>query len=298
MTKIYIAGPMTGYEQWNFPAFFEAERQLLKLGYEVINPAHNDGTTLELALESAGLPERPNHSWAWYMRRDLPHVLEVDALCVLPGWQKSKGASLEVQVAEAIGLPIYVLQDGKLIPRVRVLGLSGWARSGKDSVAEFLEREFGYTKMSFAKPMKDALIILNPMIDVYEVRTGLADAVKKLGWDFLKSSSTEIRPLLQRLGTEVGREMFGEDFWVDYALNSIPDGAKVVFADVRYPNEAEAIRKLGGQVWRVERDGYGPANDHASEHALNKYNFDQRIYNDKDLESLWEKVGVLCRELP
>jgi hypothetical protein len=296
--KIYIAGPMTGYDQWNFPAFFEAEKQLLSLGCQVINPAHNDGPTLELALESAGVPERPNHSWAWYMRRDLPHVLEVDALCVLPGWQKSKGASLEVQVDEAMGLPIYVLQDGKLIPRVRVLGLSGWARSGKDSVAEFLEKEYGYTKASFAKPMKDALVILNPMIDVFENRANLAGCVDKLGWDYLKDASTEIRPLLQRMGTEVGREMFGEDFWVDHALSSIPDGAKVVFSDVRYPNEADAVRKLGGQVWRIERDGYGPANDHTSEHALNKYNFDQRIYNDSDLESLWEKVGVLCRELP
>ena len=296
--KIYIAGPMTGYDQWNFPAFFEAEKQLLALGCQVINPAHNDGPTLELALESAGVPERPNNSWAWYMRRDLPHVLEVDALCVLPGWQKSKGASLEVQVAEAIGLPIYVLQDGNLIPRVRVLGLSGWARSGKDSVAEFLEKEYGYKKASFAQPMKDALVILNPMIDVFENRANLAGCVEKLGWDYLKGASTEIRPLLQRMGTEVGREMFGEDFWVNHALSSIPDGAKVVFADVRYPNEADAVRKLGGQVWRIERDGYGPANDHTSEHALNKYNFDQRIYNDSDLESLWEKVGVLCRELP
>jgi hypothetical protein len=75
-------------------------------------------------------------------------------------------------------------------------------------------------------------------------------------------------------------------------------GTKVVFSDVRYPNEADAVRKLGGQVWRIERDGHGPANEHTSEHALNKYNFDQRIYNDKDLESLWAKVGVLCRELP
>jgi len=296
--KIYIAGPMTGYDQWNFPAFFEAERQLVKLGYEVINPAHNDGPNLELALESAGTSERPNHSWAWYMKRDLPHVLEVDAICVLPGWQKSKGASLEVHVATAIGLPIYVLQDGQLNPRVRILGLSGWARSGKDSVAQYLVDKAEYVKMSFAQPMKDALVTLDPSIDVHGQRMSLRTAVRMMGWDYLKSASTEIRPLLQRFGTEVGREMFGEDFWVEYAMKHIPDGSKVVFADVRFPNEANFIRKLGGQIWRVERDGYGPANDHASEHALNKYDFDQRIYNDRDLDYLWEKVGEIYHELP
>ncbi len=298
--KIYIAGPMTGYDQWNFPAFFKLEENLLKFvpEVEVINPAHNDGPNLGLALESAGSPERPNHTWAWYMRRDLKHVLEADALCVLPGWQNSRGASLEVHVANSLGLPIYVFQDGKLIPRVRVLGLSGWARSGKDSVAEFLEERCGYTKMSFAQPIRDALMKLDPMIDVFDARVSLKSAVESMGWEYLKSASKEIRPLLQRLGTEVAREMFSQDFWVDHAMKQIPDGAKVVFADVRYPNEAEAVRKLGGQVWRIEREGFGPANDHTSEHALNKYDFDQRIYNDKDLENLWDKVGVLCRELP
>ncbi len=295
--KIYLAGPMTGIEDWNFPAFFKLEEDILKFAPEtlVINPAHNDGPTYEEALESAN---SKRYSWDWYMRRDLKHVLEADALCVLPGWQNSKGASLEVHVANSLGLPIYVFQDGKLIPRVRVLGLSGWARSGKDSVAEFLEERCGYTKMSFAQPMKDALVTLNPMIDVLDSRVNLKTALGGMDWDYLKSVSTEIRPLLQRLGTEVGRQMFDENFWVDLALKQIPDGAKVVFADVRFPNEAEAVRKLGGQVWRIERDGYGPANDHISEHALNKYDFDQRIYNDKDLESLWDKVGVLCRELP
>lgn len=296
--KIYIAGPMTGYEQWNFPAFFDAEEKLIALGHEVINPAHNDGPDLGLALESAGTPERPNHTWAWYMKRDLPHVLEADALCVLSGWQDSKGASLEVHVANSIGLPIYVLQEDKLIPRVRVLGLSGWARSGKDSVAEFLEERCGYIKMSFAQPMKDALVALNPMIDIYGNRMSLKTSIRFMSWDELKEASSEIRPLLQRLGTEVGREMFGENFWVDQAIKAIPDGSRVVFADVRFPNEAEAVKKLGGQVWRIERDGYGPANEHISEHALNKYDFDQRIYNDRDLETLWEKVGVLCGELP
>lgn len=287
--KVYIAGPMTGYKDWNFPAFFEVEKQLELLGHEVINPAHNDGATVQAALESAGSPEAPNNPWRWYMRRDLPHVLEVDALCVLPGWQKSKGASLEVTVAKAIGLPIMVLKNGQLVPRVQAVGLSGWARSGKDTVADVLVSSGGYIKVSFADPMREALLKLNPSITYGDMRNvPLTTAVRGSStWDNVKEFSPDIRPLMQRLGTEVGREMFGENFWVDLAIDRIPDGSKVVFADVRFPNEAKAVKDLGGQVWRVMRNGVGPANDHVSEHALNEYqDFDQIILNNGSIGEL------------
>jgi head-tail adaptor len=289
---------MTGYKDWNFPAFFEAERQLEALGYEVINPAHNDGATVQEALESAGSPDQPNKMWSWYMRRDLPHVLEVDALCVLPGWQGSKGAKLEVHVAQAIGLPLMVLKDGKLIPRVTCIGISGWARSGKDTISDHMVANHGFTKMSFAAPMKDALYALNPRITVNNVKdTSLKTGVDVYGWEDLKKYGPEIRELLQRLGTEVGREMWGENFWVDMAINKIQDGSKVVFADVRFPNEADAIKALGGEVWRVERFDSGPANDHISEHALNDYKFDHLIRNYNGLESLHETVTTILTNL-
>lgn len=288
MAKIYIAGPMSGLKDFNFPAFFEAERQLESLGYEVINPAHNDGATVQEALESAGTPESPNKLWSYYMKRDLPHVMDVDMLCVLPGWQKSKGATLEVTVAKALGLPLMVLKNGKLIPRVEVLGLSGWARSGKDTVAAHLVENYGYTRMSFADPMREALYKLNPSIDVDGYDMKLAAAVDLLGWEQLKTASNGIRALMQRMGTEVGRDMFGENFWVDAAIDRIPDGSKVVFADVRFPNEAEAVKQLGGEVWRVIRPEAGPANNHISETALNDYDFDFLIPNNSDLDTLYK----------
>jgi hypothetical protein len=287
--KIYIAGPMTGIKDWNFPAFFKAEEELEALGYEVINPAHNDGATVQEALQSAGSPDSPNKMWSWYMRRDLPHVLSVDAICLLPGWQNSKGASLEVHVAKAIGLPLMVLRDGKLIPRVEVIGLSGYARSGKDTAADYLVENYGYTKMSFAAPMKEALYKLNPDIrDIGNLVLSVRQAVDLAGWEGVKALTPSIREYLQRFGTEVGRETWGQDFWVDAAINKIEDGTKVVFADVRFPNEADAIKKLGGQVWRVERDGVGPANDHISEHALADYSFDVVLDNVGTLEVFYE----------
>jgi hypothetical protein len=102
---------------------------------------------------------------------------------------------------------------------------------------------------------------------------------------------------MQRLGTEVGREMFGDDFWVKAAINAIPEGANVVFSDVRYPNEANAVRALGGKVWRVYRDGIGPANGHTSENALGDYSFDAGVENFDTLEELHKTVDNLIKEI-
>jgi hypothetical protein len=298
--KVYIAGPMSGHDDWNFPAFFEAERQLLGMGYEVINPAHNDGPTVELALKSAGSPSRPNHSWAYYMRRDLPHVLEVDAVCVLPGWQKSNGAMLEAQVARAIGVPLMVIKDGALVPRIEVIGLAGYARTGKDTAAAYFIENHGYKRMSFADPIREALKRLNPRVQVQGLGAISIDAILRLtektgknGWEFLKEYSPDIRGLLQRLGTEVGREMFSPDFWVEQAINSAEDGSKIVFSDVRFPNEAEAIRSLGGKVIRINREGVGPVNDHPSETSMDGYPFDVVIENSGSIEDFHRLIGCV-----
>ena len=96
---VYVAGPMTGIEDFNFPAFAAAAERLKLNGYEVINPADNDNGDPEQAAQS-GTP------WEDYMRKDLADVLEADAVAVLPGWQRSRGASLEVTVATALGVPI------------------------------------------------------------------------------------------------------------------------------------------------------------------------------------------------
>jgi len=295
---VYIAGPMTGIKQWNFPAFFDAEEQLVALGYSVINPAHNDGTNLKAALKSAGPVTNPNNTWESYIRRDLPHVLRSDILCLLPGWQQSKGACLEVHVARSIGIPLMILKDGNLVPRATVIGLSAYAQSGKDTVADRLVEKHGYTKMSFASPIREALLRLDPRINLEGLPPGvtLSQSVKISGWESLKADSFgDVRGLLQRMGTEVGREMFGEDIWADYAINSIPDGAKVVFADVRYPNEANAIRNLGGYIWRIVRNGVGPANDHTSESAMDSYEFDAVLKNSHGLDFLGVKVDYLVK---
>ena len=89
---IYISGPMSGLPEHNFPAFHEEAARLLALGYDVVNPAD--------------LNPDPGMAWKDCLRVDLLELLGCDAIAMLPGWQKSEGAHLEMHVAHRVGIEI------------------------------------------------------------------------------------------------------------------------------------------------------------------------------------------------
>ena len=95
MTRIYISGPMTGLPAFNFPAFHAAAGELRGRGYEVVNPAEINAET--------------NGDWHFYLRADIKALCDCDALALLPGWENSKGAHLELHVAHRLGLQIATL---------------------------------------------------------------------------------------------------------------------------------------------------------------------------------------------
>ena len=164
-----------------------------------------------------------------------------------------------------------------------IIGLSGYARSGKDTVAGLLP---DYKRRAFADVLRDALYRLNPYL---RGNFTVADLVDEYGWEVAKSDN-EVRRLLQVLGTEVGRKMIDNDVWVQIATRDILKEDDIVFTDVRFPNEAEAIKALGGTVWRIERPGIQAINGHASETAMDDWPFDATITNDGTLEDLQAQV--------
>lgn len=167
-----------------------------------------------------------------------------------------------------------------------IIGISGYARSGKDTAANHLVNKYGFSRYSFAAPMKEAMYRLNPVVfsdSIGEFR--YKNLVDVYGLDKAKDDYPEIRRLLQVFGTEVGRDMFGANFWVDITLNSITS-KNAVITDVRFKNEADAIRSAGGEIWRVNRFGIGPVTNHASEIDLDDYDFDNVINNDLSVVEL------------
>jgi len=87
---VYLSGPITGIKDANIQSFAEAEAEMVKRGYDVLNPHHNFGGRLDL--------DRHN-----YMRVDIGHILAANFVLALPGWGESVGCRTEIQVAFQIG---------------------------------------------------------------------------------------------------------------------------------------------------------------------------------------------------
>ena len=91
---LYIAGPMSGYPNFNYPAFHAAENMLIENGYAVLSPA----------------PEKviPD-TWDNYLRASIRQVLDASGVACLPGWEMSPGARLEVDIAHKLRIPVLPL---------------------------------------------------------------------------------------------------------------------------------------------------------------------------------------------
>lgn len=90
--RIYVSGPMTGYDELNYPAFEMAARQLRALGYTVVSPHE--------------LNPQEGLSYQDCLRADILGLMLCDAIALLPGHEKSKGATLERTIGEALGMKI------------------------------------------------------------------------------------------------------------------------------------------------------------------------------------------------
>lgn len=173
-----------------------------------------------------------------------------------------------------------------------IVGFGHVKQSGKDTSAQVLIDHFGFRRIGFADKMKECLLALDPYISAYN-GIKLKPVIAAIGWEEAKRSYPELRRLLQMLGTEVGRELFWENFWVDLVLGDIEADENVVFSDVRFVNEAETIKKLGGYVIRIDRPGY-VAEGHISETALVDWDgWTHVIKNDRMIEDLQDKIVSL-----
>ena len=105
--KVYIAGPMSGIAEFNFPAFRAAAQRWRDAGWEVVSPNELDEAIDGFdATKDAAMPHEH------YMRRDIPEVAKCDAIALLPGWETSKGANNEITVGKMCGLAFYDAETG------------------------------------------------------------------------------------------------------------------------------------------------------------------------------------------
>lgn len=187
-----------------------------------------------------------------------------------------------------------------------LIGLHGKKQAGKDTVferaAHLMRDVLPVERVSFADLLyRSAAASLGATVDQLQrwktdprVRVMVGDEHGRF-----TGGEQSIRQYLQRYGTEAHRDIFGTDFWVDQVSLSDHVGRIVMVTDVRFPNEARAVKAAGGQVVRV----LGPeaeSDDHASEIPLEAELVDVTVYNrvrDDDFRSLDYRVARLLRGL-
>lgn len=208
----------------------------------------------------------------------------------------------------------------------RIVGIGGKLASGKDAISDHLVEKHGWVKLGMSDALADALYTLNPyivekwteyapvpnrffswrkskslVVDIdYQRIRRYQEIVDEVGYVKAKEIS-EVRRLLQVLGTEVGRKMISESVWTDIAARKVREAVArgvpgVVLTGVRFPNELEMLEEeLGGETWWVTRPSLesGQNASHASENSVSSVDFERTIWNDGTLEELYQKVDQI-----
>ena len=205
------------------------------------------------------------------------------------------------EVLEMVNRPKFTYQNMK--KERMIIGLAGGLQSGKDTTAKILIDKYGFKKLAFADALRDSLYTLNPVVDYTRIddkfgftdfqEIRLQDLIARFGWEKAKVQYPEIRRLLQVLGTESGREVHGQNCWVDIVARQLDEDLEqnFVISDLRFPSELEMIHEYGGKSIRITRKGFEPKGNHASEMWLE--GVQHSIPNDGTLEDLERHICML-----
>jgi hypothetical protein len=190
-----------------------------------------------------------------------------------------------------------------------LIGLIGKKRVGKDTFAAVLTESYGYEKIALADPLREAALALDPIVGTFPMTVDgvlrveewrYSEVIATLGYEKAKDYCPEVRRTLQRFGTESIRAI-DDEFWIKAAFTRISErrsnGTPVIVTDVRYPNEADAIRAAGGLLVRIVRDLPTDGDEHPSERSMDGYPEDYYIDNNGPQEVLEGIAEDLARYL-
>jgi hypothetical protein len=173
-----------------------------------------------------------------------------------------------------------------------LFAFSGLKGSGKDTAANVLVTEYGFTRIAFADAVRELALIVDPLIlleDDWQPShlMRLSQVVSEYGWDWAKRAVPEVRRLLQVIGTEGGRMLVGENVWVDILTKRFPDiadeSARYVITDCRFDNEVDFVRNNGGKLVWINRPGL-VSDGHASESEHIRDLASVVVYNTQSIE--------------
>jgi hypothetical protein len=178
-----------------------------------------------------------------------------------------------------------------------IIGILGVKRSGKDTISDFLVEQYDLKKFTLSKRLKDGLKILfdfsddqlySDSKDVVDPRYGVSPRVimQFFGTDIFRKSINDIIPGIK------------DNFWINIFINQYKnmEDKDIVLSDVRFKNEIEMIRSMGGIVIKVVRPSLKSTDPHESE-CINTLEFDHEIINDGTIEELYKKIKNLIENV-
>jgi hypothetical protein len=180
---------------------------------------------------------------------------------------------------------------------MKIIGIAGAARSGKDTLARMLILEAGEgAHMSFAAPIREFIAnLLNVPVEALQDGAYKERPLPELG-------GISPRQMMQTLGTEWGRDLVDPDLWIkvaEWKLKALQESmfppAVVVFSDVRFENEADVIRRLGGVVVHLRRPGAKAVAAHVSEAGISQRATDWHISNHAGLDELRQGAQMVLQ---
>jgi hypothetical protein len=157
------------------------------------------------------------------------------------------------------------------MPLPKIIGFIGRQGAGKDYACDYLVKHYGFIKIGFSDGVYAAAEALNPWIRLPSgTYAKLKDVIYVYGWDAAKRQIPEIRELLQKVGTEAGRDIHHPDLWVHKTARTIKYHNSYVIRDVRFQNEIDYIRSQGGVLVGITSDMSltGELANHASEQVV------------------------------
>lgn len=178
-----------------------------------------------------------------------------------------------------------------------LFAFSGLKGSGKDTAANVLVTEYGFTRIAFADAVRELALIVDPLILIEDDwqpshLMRLSKVISEYGWDWAKRAVPEVRRLLQVIGTEGGRMLVGENIWVDILAKRFPniadESARYVITDCRFDNEVDFVRNNGGKLVWINRPGL-VSDGHASESEHIRDLASVVVYNTQSIE-VFEKT--------
>jgi len=167
-------------------------------------------------------------------------------------------------------------------------------QSGKSTIARHMVRQHGFSRVSFARTIRAMVrVLVRCFVPADQVEDWIDGPCKE---DPVPGLGTSVRRLLQTLGTEWGREMISPDIWVAAAWREVAVPDRVVIDDMRFKNEFEMVKKMGGLCVQVERKDRSAtvSPNHASDGALEGFPFDWRFDLDEGPDVLHVAADTLA----